>query len=117
MTGTTSRFRWIAGVALAAGTMMVGGWTSVVPTATGAQPPLAVAVATSDTTVAPPRHDARHVSRTAHHRVARRDVTVTKETTDTETTTIVPAAPVATPVTVAPATTTTRSVTETTTTR
>jgi len=108
MTGTTPRFRVMAGVALAAGTMMVGGWTSVIPTATGTRSQV-VTIATP-TAVTPPRH----ALRTAHHRVARRDVTVTKETTDTETTTIVPAAPA---VVVPPATTTTRSVTETTTTR
>jgi hypothetical protein len=102
----------MAGVALAAGTMMVGGWTSVIPTATGTRP-VAVALATPSA-VTPPRHDTRHALKAAHHRVARGDVTVTKETTETETTTIVPAAPA---VVVPPPTTTTRSVTETTTTR
>jgi len=108
MTGAKSRFHWIAGIALAAATTVVGGWTSVIPTVTDTRP-LAVAAATP-ISVTPPRH----ALRTAHHRVARRDVTVTRETTDTETTTIVPAAPA---VVVPPATTTTRSVTETTTTR
>jgi hypothetical protein len=111
MSGTIPRFRFMAGVALAAGTMMVGGWTSVIPTATGTRS-VAISIAAPNA-VTPPRHDTRHAFRTAHHRVARRDVTVTKETTDTETTTIVPAAPAVVP----PATTTTRSVTETTTTR
>lgn len=125
MTRTTPRFRWVAGAALAAGTMMVGGWASVIPPVTGNRPtpsltvppltvpPLTIEAATPANAVTPPLHDARHALRTARHRVARRDVTVTKETTDTETTTIVPAAPAL----AAPSATTTRSVTETTTTR
>jgi uncharacterized protein (DUF2345 family) len=99
----------MAGTVLTA--VLVSGWALVPPTAAETRPPgFAAETATAS------GYGARPALKTKHRHVARRDDTVTKETTDTETTTIVPAAPAGI-VPAAPATTTTRSVTETTTTR
>jgi len=119
MTETTSRFGWLACVALTAGTVVVGGWspapvsstvttTEVTPAPVMVTPAVPAVKVTRTTTttedVAPPvRQPVRHALKTAHRRGARPSDVVSEETTET---TVVPAVP----------TTVTRT-TETTTTR